>query len=180
MEGGVKTKKSTNKKDPFKMSDMNKALKDLFGDTMMDTDVKKKRKTVTQPRREPSARVKSIVKKALEPKKLTVVPKKVNKRPVTTAVARHPVSSVYVDDNIIKRHTSQDISYGRKQDYIDEFNDLFRRYLPELKASIHNDAMNDGEHISDNTVAINIVQLTDDLYFTIRDELIKGVRSRSF
>lgn len=85
-------------------------------------------------------------------------------------------------DTIVKRNLSDVITYNNKEEYVEEFTDLFNKHIPLLKGFVHEHAMNKQRPLTDDDVSLTILQLTDDLYFTIRDKLIminNGLSPRS-
>lgn len=198
MEGGAKTKAktTTTRRATFGMKDLNDALDNIMG---MDTGIKKPRRIATQPPRAPSIRAKIVAAKTAETKVKSVSTKpRAASKPKATAkpraapkkilpvvkeeeeepVRRHPTRIPFDDDRIVKRNLSDVIAYKDKEEYVNAFTDLFEKHIPHLKSFIHEHAMNKMEAPGD--VGLTIVELTDDLYFEIRDKLLKKVRSSGF
>lgn len=183
--GGVKKKAPSR---TFGMSSMHKALNDIMNDSQMDTDIKKTRKKVpTQPRREPSIRAQTLAKKKIVAQVVSQPIMQKKKKPIKPKlpVIKEKTLSIprQVDyDTIVKRNLSDVISYDNKEEYVEEFTDLFNKHIPRLKAFVHEHAMNKQSPLTDDDVSLTILQLTDDLYFTIRDKLIminNGLSPRS-
>jgi hypothetical protein len=199
MEGGAKTKAQSNpnpRKATFGMKALNAALDNIMG---MDTGIKRQRRVIVQPARAPSERAKAVAAKKAETKVTSVstkpksaskpkpaskpkaAPKKilpVVKEEEDEPVRRQPTRIPFDDDRIVNRNLSDVIEYKHKEEYVNAFTDLFEKHIPHLKSFIHEHAMNKMEAPGD--IGLTIVELTDDLYFTIRDKLLKKVRSSGF
>jgi hypothetical protein len=193
MEGGAKTKAQSNpnpRKATFGMKALNAALDNIMG---MDTGIKKPRRIAVQPARAPSERAKTVAAKKAETKVKSVSTKpkaaskpkaapkpklSVVKEEEDEPVRRQPTRIPFDDDRIVNRNLSDVIEYKHKEEYVNAFTDLFEKHIPHLKSFIHEHAMNKMEAPGD--IGLTIVELTDDLYFTIRDKLLKKVRSSGF
>jgi phosphoribosyl-ATP pyrophosphohydrolase len=162
-----------------------------------------KKEAVGVPRRPPSQRAAAAAaKKALEKIEDTKKPQpsRTTKKPRAAAplqkvvkmeiIKEEPTSrSVRVskhlppfdDDTIVKRNLSDVIEYPHKEDYANSFTELFEKPLQDILEKVKEHAFNKQEPLQGNQAQELILQLTDDLYFTIRDKLIRklGLRSRS-
>ena len=95
------------------------------------------------------------------------------------APPKHPALTAIDENTIVKRNLSDVITYEKKEEYVNKFTQLFKELLPRLRADIGDHSMNKMEDATSEKIGLTIVQLTDDLYFTIRDELINEVRPTS-
>ena len=96
-----------------------------------------------------------------------------------TAPPKHPTLTSLDENTIVKRNLSDVINYEDKEDYVNSFIQLFNDYIPRLRDAIGDHSMNKMEDPTPEKIGLTIVQLTDDLYFTIRDKLINEVRPTS-
>jgi hypothetical protein len=94
-------------------------------------------------------------------------------------VPKHPTRFPFEDDTIVKRNLSDVIAYPHKEDYVDSFTELFDIPLKKLEAMVNEHAFNKQEPLQGNEAKELILQLTDDLYFAIRDKLIRKLELRS-
>jgi len=105
----------------------------------------------------------------------------INEEPTSRSVRvpKHPTRFPFDDDRIVKRNLSDVIAYPHKEDYVNKFTELFDKPLKDLEEKVNEHAMNKQEPLQGNEAKELILQLTDDLYFTIRDKLIRKLELRS-
>jgi hypothetical protein len=201
--GGTKTKsRTTSKKEaPFRMRNLIEALEGITRTTRMDTGETRTRQAPTQPLRARSQRSQTLAAKAAakaleiaaangtkkaatrlkKPPNVRRLPVVKEEQPVRRKAAppKHPALIAIDENTIVKRNLSDVITYENKEDYVNKFTQLFKDVIPHLREAIGDHSINKMEDATSEKIGLTIVQLTDDLYFTIRDKLINEVRPTS-